>query len=60
MSALPPKADINRGRLECLLIAISGHSELVQTVPEAILSFHWIQGSGQPHLLFSVPGKIFV
>ncbi len=28
MSALPPKADINRGRLECLLIAISGHSSL--------------------------------
>jgi hypothetical protein len=26
MSALPPKADINRGRLECLLSANSGHS----------------------------------
>jgi hypothetical protein len=25
MSALPPKADINAHRLECLLLAISGH-----------------------------------
>ena len=34
MSALHPKADIDRGRLECPLIAISGHSDDVNTSSE--------------------------